>query len=144
MKSINEKTAIIRDAILKNVAAKYIYLFGSYAYGEPTEDSDIDIYVVVPEDTGRLTFLYADIISDISDHKIFFVDMHLVRESVFNKRKNSSMFEKIILSKGKLLHGLNYCKICNSSKNAETQKKPLDSKKTSNKMAQKYKKRVLI
>ncbi|MDR1051627.1 MAG: nucleotidyltransferase domain-containing protein [Deltaproteobacteria bacterium] len=31
-----------------------IYLFGSYAYGEPTEDSDLDFYVVVPNDSERI------------------------------------------------------------------------------------------
>jgi predicted nucleotidyltransferase len=110
MKSINEKTAIIRDAILKNVAAKYIYLFGSYAYGEPTEDSDIDIYVVVPEDTGNLCFLYTDIMCDIDgdddvlSKEYVTIDMHIVRESVFNRKKVDSMFVGIIISKGKLLY----------------------------------------
>ncbi|MDR0721943.1 MAG: nucleotidyltransferase domain-containing protein, partial [Treponema sp.] len=26
-----------------------IYLFGSYAYGTPTEESDIDMYTVIPD-----------------------------------------------------------------------------------------------
>jgi predicted nucleotidyltransferase len=112
MKSLNEKTATIRDAILKHVAAKYIYLFGSYAYGKPTKNSDIDIYVVVPEETtGSLCFLYADIMCDIDEVDYVLsedyipIDMKIVRESVFNKKKESSMFEKIIISKGKLLYG---------------------------------------
>jgi predicted nucleotidyltransferase len=104
MKSINEKIAIIKDAILKFVPAKYIYLFGSHAYGEPTEDSDIDIYVVVPEDTGNLSFLYTDIMVEVYHSRVFSVDMHLVRESVFNKRKGRSKFEEIIINKGRLLH----------------------------------------
>ena len=33
---------------------QYIYLFGSYAYGEPTERSDIDIYVVVRDGIDTL------------------------------------------------------------------------------------------
>jgi len=41
-----EKIDSIKDSILKIVPAKYIYLFGSYAYGNPTEKSDIDIYLV--------------------------------------------------------------------------------------------------
>jgi predicted nucleotidyltransferase len=113
MKNINEKTAIIKDAILKNVAAKYIYLFGSYAYGEPTKDSDIDIYVVVPEETeGSLGFLYADIMCDVDDDGYGYVldedyvpiDMHIVRESIFNKKKEGSMFVRTIIQKGKLLY----------------------------------------
>jgi predicted nucleotidyltransferase len=39
----------IKESILKFVPARYIYLFGSHAYGNPTEKSDIDIYVVTPD-----------------------------------------------------------------------------------------------
>jgi predicted nucleotidyltransferase len=111
MKSINERTAIIKDAILKHVAAKYIYLFGSYAYGEPTKDSDIDIYVVVPDDTeGSLRFLQTDILLDIDgdddtlSEDYVSIDMLIERERVFNDKKDGSMFLEIILSKGKLLY----------------------------------------
>jgi predicted nucleotidyltransferase len=104
MKSIAEKTANIKDAILKNVAAKYIYLFGSYAYGEPTEDSDIDIFVVVPENAGDLCFLYADIMGDIDQKDCETIDMRIIRESVFNSKKEGSRFVGTILSKGKLLY----------------------------------------
>ena len=31
-----------------------IYLFGSYAYGEPTEYSDIDLFIVVRDGMGTL------------------------------------------------------------------------------------------
>ena len=43
MLNIVEKIDTIKDSILKFVPAKYIYLFGSYAYGNPTEESDIDL-----------------------------------------------------------------------------------------------------
>lgn len=39
----------IRDLILQSVEAEKIYLFGSYAYGTPTEDSDYDFYIVIPD-----------------------------------------------------------------------------------------------
>ena len=40
--------------ISKMDGVQSIYLFGSYAYGEPTENSDIDIYVVVRDDVDAL------------------------------------------------------------------------------------------
>jgi predicted nucleotidyltransferase len=46
---------LIKESILKNVAAKYIYLFGSYAYGKPTDKSDIDIYIVIPDKTVSIS-----------------------------------------------------------------------------------------
>ena len=30
-----------------------IILFGSYAWGEPSDDSDVDLYVIVPESDER-------------------------------------------------------------------------------------------
>ncbi len=36
------------DAIAKEFRPERIILFGSYAYGQPTEDSDVDLMVVMP------------------------------------------------------------------------------------------------
>jgi predicted nucleotidyltransferase len=41
------------DIIVKNVNPEKIILFGSYAYGEPQEDSDLDILVVKDIDSDR-------------------------------------------------------------------------------------------
>ena len=54
MVNLAERIDIIKESILKYVQAKYIYLFGSYAYGNPTEDSDIDIYVVTPDNINNI------------------------------------------------------------------------------------------
>jgi predicted nucleotidyltransferase len=43
----------IAEIIKKTVDCEKIYLFGSYAYGEPHKDSDLDFYVVVPDDADR-------------------------------------------------------------------------------------------
>jgi predicted nucleotidyltransferase len=99
-----EKIGNIKESILKFVPARYIYLFGSYAYGNPTEESDIDIYVVTPDDIGNFSELYAKIIGDLGDKKIFFIDLLLGRETVFNTRKIDNIFEKTICQKGKLLY----------------------------------------
>ncbi|MDR1316322.1 MAG: nucleotidyltransferase domain-containing protein [Spirochaetales bacterium] len=48
----------IKESILKYVSAKYIFLFGSYAYGEPTGKSDIDIYIVIPDNISNVSELY--------------------------------------------------------------------------------------
>ena len=60
-----------------------IYLFGSYAYGEPTEFSDIDLFIVVRN--GMDTLKVAQRISlDLCDRK-FPVDVLVDTESDFNK-----------------------------------------------------------
>jgi len=102
---ISEKTDIIKDSILKYVPAKCIYLFGSYAYGSPTEKSDIDIYIVTPDSISNFSELYPRIIGDLGDKKIFFVDLIFKTESVFNERLLKSNFEKTIINKGKIIYG---------------------------------------
>jgi predicted nucleotidyltransferase len=39
----------IADRIRKDLQPDKIILFGSHAWGEPTEDSDVDLLVIVPE-----------------------------------------------------------------------------------------------
>jgi len=104
METFSEKINLIKEAILKNVSAKYIYLFGSYAYGEPTEKSDIDIYIVIPDNSGSISEIYGKIIVDLSDKRIFFVDLLLNRESVFNKRITENILEETIFQKGKIIY----------------------------------------
>jgi hypothetical protein len=41
---------------------------------------------------------------DLSIKKIFFVDLLLNRESVFNTRKNKNILEKTICQNGKILY----------------------------------------
>jgi predicted nucleotidyltransferase len=94
----------IKEAILKYVYAKYIYLFGSYAYGTPNKNSDIDIFIVTPDNINNFSELYTKIIGDLSDKKIFFIDLILSTETVFNIRKEKNMFEKIIYQKGKIIY----------------------------------------
>jgi predicted nucleotidyltransferase len=81
-----------------------VYLFGSYAYGEPNDKSDIDIYIVIPDNSINISEIYGKIMLDLSIKKIFFVDLLLNRESVFNTRKNKNILEKTIYQKGKVLY----------------------------------------
>jgi predicted nucleotidyltransferase len=94
----------IKASILKFVPAKYICLFGSYAYGKPTEKSDIDIYVVTPDTVNNFSEIYGQIIGDLSEKNIFFIDLLFGRESVFNIRKSENILEETVYQKGKLLY----------------------------------------
>ena len=94
----------IKDSILKFVPARCIYLFGSYAYGTPTEQSDFDIYLVTPDEVTDFSQLYAKIIGDLGDKNIFFIDLLLTSESVFESRKDKFILEKTIIKKGKIIY----------------------------------------
>jgi predicted nucleotidyltransferase len=49
--------ANILDEMVRRLVAEFqpekIILFGSYAWGEPDEDSDVDLFVIVPESDER-------------------------------------------------------------------------------------------
>ena len=48
----NELEPVCR-VITETVKAEAIYLFGSRAYGTPTDDSDYDLCVIIPEKSMR-------------------------------------------------------------------------------------------
>ncbi|MDR1972073.1 MAG: nucleotidyltransferase domain-containing protein [Treponema sp.] len=49
--AVSEEIQNIAQSILGSVDAEAIYLFGSYAYGTPTKDSDYDFYVLIKDDS---------------------------------------------------------------------------------------------
>jgi predicted nucleotidyltransferase len=102
--SIIDTLDIIKTSILKYVKAKDIYLFGSYAYGSPGSKSDIDIYVVVPDNINTIASLYVKIITELNEKNIYFIDLLFGKECVFNRRKHEYILEKTIYNKGKILY----------------------------------------
>jgi len=40
----------LKELIVNAIPVEQIYLFGSYAYGTPRKDSDLDLYVVLKDD----------------------------------------------------------------------------------------------
>ena len=40
----------LKEIIVNTVPVEQIFLFGSYAYGTPHKDSDLDLYVVIKDD----------------------------------------------------------------------------------------------
>lgn len=95
---------LITETIVKNIDAKFIYLFGSYAYGTPSEHSDIDIYAVLPDKYNNTTEIYAKIITELGDNNIFFIDLLLVPERIFESRKDKYLLESTIYRKGKIVY----------------------------------------
>jgi len=103
---IQNELKLITESILQTVPAEAIYLFGSYAYGTPGEGSDLDIYVVVPDDTTGLIELQADIRGLLWKKKSVPLDLLMGRSSVFNRRKNGPTLERVIAQKGIVLYGV--------------------------------------
>ena len=106
--NIDEQTKseldLIRESILQIVPAEAIYLFGSYAYGTPNGESDLDIYVVVPDNTTDIPELHGDIRSLLWGKRSKELNLLIGRASVFNRRKNGPTLERVIAQKGTMIY----------------------------------------
>jgi len=102
--NIQQDIDLIKKSVLQAVPAEAIYLFGSYAYGTPNEASDIDIYIVVPDDTMSLPELHGDIRELLWGKKTRELDLLMGRSSTFNHRKNGPTLERLVVQKGTILY----------------------------------------
>jgi len=103
--AIQNELELITAAIKANTNPESIYLFGSYANGVPNSDSDIDIYVVVPDSETDIIELNAKIHMDLSIKKMMPMDLLIEKKSVFENRKNRLTLEKVIANEGVKIYG---------------------------------------
>ena len=92
---------------LKPLHPEKVILFGSYAWGQPAEDSDIDLYVVTRDDFVPSTWRQRrDIVRDVSDRILdlrmrYSIDL-LVHTKPMHQEfiERESSFARQIMSKG--------------------------------------------
>ena len=102
---IQKELDLIKESVLQIVPAEAIYLFGSYAYGTPCEESDLDIYVVVPDGIIDLIKLQAEVRELLWKKRSLSLDLRMGHSSVFNRRKSGPTLERVIAQKGRILYG---------------------------------------
>lgn len=91
------------DAIAAAFKPAKIFLFGSYAYGEPTEDSDVDVMVVMPK--GRKATLDTAVKIQQQVPAPFPVDVLVRGELEMERRlRERDMFTEQVTLKGKLMY----------------------------------------
>jgi len=100
------KINLLRDKLQILYNAEKVYVFGSYAWGEPTEDSDLDILVISNKfrelSLGKRIAKATDILFDLD----FSVDLVVATPEEFNLSKNTrGSLENYVDSKGVVLHG---------------------------------------
>ena len=95
---------------LKPLNPDKVILFGSYAYGTPNEDSDIDLYVVtkdefMPQSFKEKSTIYLSISKVLRDLRSrFAIDLIVHTKSMSNKFiEINSSFSQELLTKGKIL-----------------------------------------
>ncbi len=96
---------LIKEKLVSQLSPMKIYLFGSFAEGTADEGSDVDIYIIVKDDTENLVDLTAEAYKSIRNVRSRAVDIIIGTESRFESRKNRAGLENEVLNKGVLLYG---------------------------------------
>jgi len=96
-----EQLKKIADRLKRSYRAEKVILFGSYAIGEATEDSDVDLFIIAPtnerffERMARVLALVRDLRKGIPIEPIV-----LTEEEVKNRIKIGDQFVQEIIEKG--------------------------------------------
>lgn len=90
--------------IKRQINPQKIILFGSYAWGKPTEDSDLDLFLVMDSDLRRDE--RGAQISALFPHRLFPLDIivYTPKEVELSLRRGNFFIEEI-LTKGRVLYG---------------------------------------
>ena len=100
-----DEVDLLKTRIAEQISPLKIYLFGSFAEGKQTEDSDYDFYVVVSDDTKDMVETTANAYKSIRHIKQRPVDIIVGTVSRFEERKYKATVENEVLAKGVLIYG---------------------------------------
>jgi predicted nucleotidyltransferase len=104
--TVNDEIKRMAEIIKDTVPADRIYLFGSFAYGAPTNGSDYDFYVVLPDDSMKPSEAMRNIyraLHKLRDRRS--VDIMALPKTRFDDRKKLMTLEKKVAEEGVLLYG---------------------------------------
>ena len=102
---LQQEIEAITEVIKETVDCEKIYLFGSYAYGEPHKDSDLDFYIVIPDDADRPIEITQKIRTNIRKiNRETPVDIIATRSSRFADLSVLPSMERKIVREGVLLY----------------------------------------
>jgi predicted nucleotidyltransferase len=96
----------LADRIVQEFQPERIILFGSYAYGTPTPDSDVDLLVIMPHE-GKAIYKAIEILKKVKPS--FGIDL-IVRspEELEQRLAWNDFFLREITEKGQVLHAAAY------------------------------------
>lgn len=104
--AVREELEKLTKLIVEAVPVEQIYLFGSYAYGTPHKDSDLDLYVVL-KDGLPMRDLDAGLMARfaIARKKTWPVGIIAKNKADFTDRKDGMTLERIVSRDGIKLYG---------------------------------------
>jgi len=92
----------VSDEIARRFQPERIILFGSYAYGIPTEDSDVDLLVIMPFE-GKGVKKSTEI--DLAVHRGFPMDLIAITPQRLQERLTmEDFFLREVVEKGRVLY----------------------------------------
>jgi predicted nucleotidyltransferase len=103
---VQEQIDKIKDIIVQTIPVEQVYLFGSYAYGTPRDDSDLDFYVVM-KDSAPYQEMDAEgmIRKAIHGKKSMETDILVITKARFDYRRSATTLSREVATKGVLLYG---------------------------------------
>ena len=104
-----EKIQVFVDRLVAEFEPERVILFGSYAWGTATEDSDVDLLVVVPdsfEDESRYRLVRTRLKPGFP-LDILFRNASTVRERI----ELGDFFMSDVVTKGKVLYDAEYARV---------------------------------
>ena len=105
-KTVQEELDKLKDLIINAIPVEQIYLFGSYAYGKPHRDSDLDLYVVLKDDVPlRDLDAGLQIRMAIARKKSMPVDILAKKKKDFTARLDDITLERIVNRDGIRIYG---------------------------------------
>jgi predicted nucleotidyltransferase len=105
MKISRKSIRLAAQKIASSVKPEKIILFGSYAYGKPTPDSDVDFLIIVPQKSRKGRDHAYDKASDVLIPRPFPVDLLIRSQRDIAKRiREGDFFLKEIIQNGKVLY----------------------------------------
>ena len=95
----------IVDTIVREYRPEAVILFGSFAWGEPTRDSDVDLMIVKDgiEEPIKTKLWLRKLLIDMNG-KIP-MDLFLITKHKLRKMRENWSFLKLICNKGEIVYG---------------------------------------
>jgi predicted nucleotidyltransferase len=103
---IQTELGTLKNIIINTLPVEQIILFGSYAYGTPHKDSDLDLYVVLKDEVQmRLIDAAIKIRLAIDRKKSMPVDIITNKYARYQKIKSNATLERTIAREGIKIYG---------------------------------------
>ena len=95
----------LKEIIIKTLPIEQIYLFGSFAYGNPHKDSDLDLFIILKDEVQLREIEAAiQIRQAIADHQSVALDLIVTKKSRYLERKTAPTLDRKIAREGILIY----------------------------------------